>query len=88
MKRPFVKGLAQELWTGPTIVNPVLLSTAFDDWGDAAVALNLVSRSISVATSSERSNQSWCHGGTCTREGIEDEEIRMRLSELLDLRIV
>ena len=88
MQRPFVKGLAQELWTGPTVVDPALLSTAFDDWGDAAVALNLMSRSISVAASSERGNQSWCHSGTCTREGIEDDEIRMRLRELLDLRIV
>jgi hypothetical protein len=61
VQRPFVEGLAQELRAGPTMVNPMLLSTGFEDGSDTAVALNLLSCPISVATSSERSDQSWRH---------------------------
>ena len=70
------------------MVNPMLLSTRFNDWSDAAVALNLLSCPISVATSSERSYQSWRHSGSRTGERIEDKEIRMCLCKPLDLRIV
>ena len=63
---------------------PSAASTAFDHQRDAAVALTLMSRSILVATSSEGSDQSWRQRSTCTSEG-KDDEIRVRLCELLDL---
>src|SRR3954451_15057389 len=88
VQRPFVKGLAQELRAGPTMVNPMLLSTGFDDWGDTAVALDRLSCPISVSTTSERSDESWRHSGARTGEGIEDKEIRRRRCKPLDLRIV
>lgn len=61
------------------MVNPMLLFIGFDNWSDTAVALNLLSCPISVATRSERSNQPWRHSGARVGEGIEDEEIRMCL---------
>ena len=56
MQCPLVKGLPQELRAGSTVVNPVLLTAAFDNWSNAAITLNLVGRSVPVAMSAESSN--------------------------------
>jgi hypothetical protein len=53
---PFVKGLAQELGAGSTKVNPMLLTAAFYDRGNAAITLNLVRRSVPIPTSAKSSN--------------------------------
>jgi hypothetical protein len=64
---------------------PSLLPTALDDRGDFAVALKLMSGSVSVATGSEGRNESWRQCGTRTGQRIEDDEIGMRLCKFLNL---
>src|ERR1700677_909227 len=67
--RPFMKGLAEELRTGPAPVNPLLLTTAFRNGRDAGVALDRGCRGVPVSLSSEGSNQPWRHRRTCSGQG-------------------
>jgi hypothetical protein len=84
---PFVKGLTQELWTGPTTMDPVLFSAAFDNRRDAAITLHFVSRSLAVVIRPKGGDQAQCQSRPGPWERVENKKIRMRLRELLDLSI-
>src|SRR5207244_2299228 len=60
--REFVKGLAQELGTGPAPVHPAHLAARRSDGSDARELLNLFGALIAVAVSAERGGQARAQG--------------------------
>jgi hypothetical protein len=57
VKCPFTKGLAQELRTGPSPVNPPLFAAGGNHWRNAALALNLTGCLIPVTLSAKSRDQ-------------------------------
>src|SRR6266568_3016527 len=86
--REFVKGLAQELGTGPAPVHPAHLAARRSDGSDAGELLNLFGALIAVAVRAERGGQARAQGfsgaGQAVKEllvGVLAEEFFQRLIE-------
>src|SRR5207245_8767819 len=70
--REFVKGLAQELGTGPAPVHPAHLAARRSDGSDARELLNLFGALIAVAVSAERGGQARAQGFSGAGQAVKE----------------
>src|SRR5690242_2521228 len=87
MLRPFMKGLADELRTGPTPMHPGLLAAARLYRSNAAVTLQVVGRGKAVALRAQSSQQPRRHGGSGARKRCDNGEVGMRFRHFVDLAV-
>ena len=83
-----MKGLAEKFRAGPTQVNPALLSTAGDDRRDPAVALNLMSRLLSVSLATKGRDEPRRQHWPETRERVYEVVIRVLTSKRVNSLII
>src|SRR5947209_19999593 len=88
MQRPLVEGLAQKLGTRPAPMNPMLLPTTGHDRRDSAVALDLVSRRVSISLAAESGNEPRRQNGSGTRERFHERIVGVLTRQRIDLFVI
>ena len=83
-----MKGLAEKFRARPTPMNPSLLSTASDDRRDPAIALDLMSRLVSVSLATKRCDEPRRQHWPDTRERPYEFVVRVFTSKRINFVIV